>query len=101
MNNEMKIMGRMLIANEQGRNLASLNVVPKQSKHIRNLAALVVHTGVVFTSKMGNMLLLPFINMLQNPAKLNVMSVIYVILFIEMIFLIERFFAYNARGFSL
>lgn len=73
MNSEMRRIGRKLIANEQGRNLASLVVVPKQSKHIRNLAALVIHAAVVFSSKVGNPLLLPFINMLQNPAALKVL----------------------------
>ena len=73
MNSEMKRIGRMLIANEQGRNLASLIVVPKQPKHFRNLAALVIHAAVVFSSKVGNPLLLPFINMLQNPAALKVL----------------------------
>lgn len=74
MNSEMKRIGRMLIANEQGRNLASLSVTPKQSKHLRNLAALVIHATVVFTSKKDNDLLLPFINMLQNPAALKARS---------------------------
>ena len=72
MNGEVKVIGRMLIANEQGRNLASLIVKPKQPKHFRNLAALVVHAAVVLSSNAGNPLLLPFINMLQNPAVLKV-----------------------------
>lgn len=72
MNGEMKRIGRMLIANEQGRNLASLIVEPKQPKHFRNLAALVVHAAVVLSSNVGNPLLFPFINMLQNPAALKV-----------------------------
>ena len=72
MNDEMKRIGRMLIANEQGRNLASLIVVPKQPKHFRNLAALVIHTAVVLSSNSGNSLLSPFINMLQRPATLKV-----------------------------
>lgn len=73
MNGEMKRIGRMLIANEHGRNLASLIVEPKQPKHFRNLVALVVHAAVVLSSSnAGNPLLLPFVNMLQNPAALKV-----------------------------
>ena len=70
MSNEMKRIGRMLIANEQGRNLACLNVKPQQPKHTRNLGALVVHAAVVFSSKKGVGILLPFTNILQSPAML-------------------------------
>ena len=72
MNGEMKTIGRMLIANEQGRNLASLIVAPKQPKHFRTLVAVIVHAAVVLSSNAGNPLLLPFINILQNPAVLKV-----------------------------
>lgn len=62
----------MLIANEQGRNFVCLNVVPKQSKRIRTLAALVVHAAIVFTAKDGQAILLPFKNILQSPGMLKV-----------------------------
>jgi hypothetical protein len=81
MNGEMKRIGRMLIANEQGRNLASLIVVPRQPKHFRNLAALVVHAAVVLLSNVGNPLLLPFINILQSPAALKVLMYLQKLLF--------------------
>ena len=72
MNSEMKRIGRMLIANEQGRNFICLNVVPKQSKHIRSLASLIVHSAIVFTAKGGQAILLPFKNILQSPGMLKV-----------------------------
>lgn len=62
----------MLIANEQGRHFVCLNVMPGQPKHVRNLAALVVHSAVVFTSKGSLNILSPFVNILQNPAMLVV-----------------------------
>ena len=77
MSSEMKRVGRMLIANEQGRNFVCLNVMPKQSKHVRNLAALVVHTAIVFTTTSTQNILFPFLNMLQNPAVLRVIILCY------------------------
>lgn len=72
MNSEMKRIGRMLIANEQGRNFFCLNVVPKQSKHIRNLASLIVHAAIVFSARGDQAILLPFKNILQSPGMLKV-----------------------------
>ena len=72
MNSVMKRMGRMLIANEQGRNFVCLSVAPRQPKRVRILAALVIHATIVFTAKSGLANLLPFVNILQSPGMLRV-----------------------------
>ena len=68
----MKRIGRMLICNGQGGNFVCLEVVPGQSKHIRNLSAFVIHSAIVFTAKCSQEILAPFRNILQEPALLMV-----------------------------
>ena len=68
----MRWMARALVANAQGGTMAQLCVAPSQPLQCRTLAALVVHAAAVFFSKPGNQMLLPFINMLINPAVLVV-----------------------------
>lgn len=63
---------RMLLTNQQGGILAQMSVSPHQLGHHRTLTGLVVHTVVVLLSRPNTELLLPFINMITNPASLEV-----------------------------
>lgn len=74
LNDELKIIGRMLISNKQGGSFVCLEVAPGQSQHMRNLSAFVIHSAIVFSSSKGaHMILTPFSNILQNPAMLKVL----------------------------
>ena len=68
-------MARLLVANEQGGNLAQLRMYPEQPLQHRTLAAIVVHTVAVFLCQQEVNILQPFVNMLNNPAMLVVSGV--------------------------
>ena len=68
-------MARLLVANEQGGNLAQLRMYPEQPLQHRTLAAIVVHTVAVFLCRQKVSILQPFVNMLNNPAMLVVSRV--------------------------
>ncbi len=63
---------RLLMTNQQGGTLAQMSVSPDQVGLHRTLTGVVVHTVVTLLSRPNRELLLPFINMLTNPALLKV-----------------------------
>ena len=66
------LMMRLLVANEQAVPLAQMTVSPQQPAFCRTLGGIVVHTVSVIMNKVSVDLLLPFVNMLNNPAVLKV-----------------------------
>ena len=70
--NDIRNMMRLLLANQQAVPLAQMTVSPQQSAFCRTLGGIVVHTVSVIMSKVDVNLLLPFVNMLKNPASLKV-----------------------------
>lgn len=63
---------RLLLANQQGGQLAQMTVSPDQPALCRTLTALVIHTAAVLLTRANDDLLLPFVNMLNNPSVLGV-----------------------------
>lgn len=63
---------RLLLSNQQGGTLAQMSVSPLQAALHRILTGLVMHTVVTLLSRPNTELLLPLINMLKNPAILEV-----------------------------
>ena len=73
LSNELRLMARALLANQQGgRVLEQMFVCPQQPLHCRTLMGVVVHAAAVFFSRKNVDILSPFVNMLNNPAILNV-----------------------------
>ena len=66
------VIARTLLVNQQGGPLAQLRVSPVQSSLARDLTAIVVHTAIVLTTRRDNDVLVPFVNMLNNPGALMV-----------------------------
>lgn len=69
---EMKLIAKRLLVNQQGGILKQMSVSPKQPLHCRTITSVVVHATAVFSDRQKVDLLLPFVNMLKNPAALNV-----------------------------
>ena len=66
-------MARALLANQQGgRILEQMRVSPEQPLQCRTILGVVVHTAAVFFRRQNVDILLPFVNMLRNPAVLTV-----------------------------
>ena len=73
LSNELRLTSRTLLANQQGgRVLAQMIVSPEQPLHCRTLMGVVVHAATVFFTRQNVDVLSPFVNMLNNPAILNV-----------------------------
>lgn len=68
----MRQTARLLLTNEQGGPLAQLHVTPELPAMCKTLGAVVVHTVAVLESKSRQHTLLPFVNMMANPAALAV-----------------------------
>lgn len=63
---------RCLLTNQQGGDLAQMKVSETLSSECKTLGAVVVHAIAVLLSNSEMQILLPFINMLENPASLTV-----------------------------
>lgn len=63
---------RLLLANQQGGTLAQMTVTSQQPTQCRSLSSVVVHTAAVMLCRQGVEILLPFVNMFNNPAALVV-----------------------------
>ena len=73
--NEMRFTARALLANQQGgRILEQMAVSPRQPLQCRTILGVIVHAAAVFLGRQKVDILLPFVNMLNNPALLNVCS---------------------------
>ncbi len=62
----------LLLANHQGGTLVHMAASPNQAGLHKTLTGLVVHTVTVLLSRANAELLLPFINMINNPTALEV-----------------------------
>lgn len=63
---------RLLLTNTQGGPLAQMRITPEVPAEFKSLGALVVHTVAVMNSCAKLHILLPFVNMLNNPGALAV-----------------------------
>ena len=73
LSNELRFTARALLANQQGgRVLEQMTVSPQQPLQCRTILGVVVHAAAVFLGRQKLDVLLPFINILNNPAALNV-----------------------------
>lgn len=68
----MRHTAQLLLTNKQGGPLAQMCITQKLPVMWKILGAVVVHTAAVLFSNSGRRSLLPFINMLTNPAALDV-----------------------------
>lgn len=75
----MRQMARLLLTNQQGGPLGQMHIRPGLPAGCKTIGAIVVHTISVFSSNSSRQILLPFINMLNNPAELMVSCVMSVI----------------------
>ena len=70
---ELRLTARALLANQQGgRVLEQMTVSPQQPLQCRIILGVVVHAAAVFFGRQKADVLLPFVNMLNNPALLIV-----------------------------
>lgn len=73
LSNELRLTARALLANQLGgKVLEQMLVSPQQPVQHRAILGIVVHAAVVFFGRQKVNLLLLFINILNNPAALNV-----------------------------
>lgn len=63
---------RLLLTNAQGGPLAQMRITPELPAEFKSLGAVVIHTVAVINSYSKEHILLPFVNMLNNPAALSV-----------------------------
>ena len=63
---------RLLLENQQGQALAQMTVSPNQSSLCQMLSGIVIHTVSVVLNRTRVNLLLPFMNILNNPSALVV-----------------------------
>ncbi len=64
---------RLLLTNKQGGHLAQLSITPDDTgSMLKTLGAIVIHAVVVLDSNSRQPALLPFVNMMTNPAALAV-----------------------------
>jgi hypothetical protein len=68
----MRYTARLLLTNEQGGPLAQLRVTPELPAIYKTLGAVVIHTVAVLESSSRKPILLPFVNMMSDPAALVV-----------------------------
>lgn len=68
----MRQAARLLIANEQGGPLGQMRISPDVPAEWKTLGSIVIHTVAVLNSNSRSHLILPFVNMLNNPASLTV-----------------------------
>lgn len=74
--NELRSIAKALLTNEQGgKILEQMTVSPQQPLQCRTILGVVVHTAAVFFGQQKIAILLPFVNILSNPAALNVILI--------------------------
>lgn len=104
LSNELRLTARALLANQQGgRVLEQMFVSPQQPLQCRSILSVVVHAVAVFFGRQKVEVLVPFLNMLKNPAVFNVLvnySVFVVVIFV-VFFTIAIVSSYNARRSSV
>lgn len=69
---DMKRVGRLLITNRHASLLAQMTVSLQQPPECKPLGAIVVHTASVILFKQKLDILMPFVNIFNNPAALDV-----------------------------
>ena len=75
---ELRLTARALLANQQGGSvLEQMFVSPQQPLQYRTILGVVVHAAAVFFGRQKVDILLPFVNMLNNPALLKVCSKLF------------------------
>lgn len=73
LSNELRFTARALLANQQGgRVLEQMVVSPRQPIQCKIILGVVVHAAAVLFGRQKLHILLPFVNILNNPAALNV-----------------------------
>ena len=73
LSNELRSTAKALLSNDQGgKDLEQMTVSPQQPLQCRTILGVVVHTAAVFFGQQKIAILLPFVNILNNPAALNV-----------------------------
>ena len=75
LSNKLCFTARALLANQQGGRvlqLEQMTVSPRQPLQCRTILGVVVHAAAVFFVQQKLQILLPFFNILNNPAALNV-----------------------------
>ena len=65
-------LARLLLMNQQGGTLAQMKVSPTLPTEFKTLSSIVIHTVAILSSNSAYPILLPFWNMLVNPAALAV-----------------------------
>ncbi len=70
----MRQAARCFLTNDQGGNLAQMKMTPELSLSCKTLSSVVVHASAVILCNSKYPILLPFVNMLTNPATLAVSS---------------------------
>lgn len=68
----MRQTARLLLTNQQGGPLAQMTITPTLPSECKTLGSIVLHSVAVFSSNSRYQILLPFVNMLTNPAALTV-----------------------------
>ena len=69
---DMRIASRLLLANQQGGTLVQMTASPQQPLMLRTLGPIVTHTASIMLCQQKMDILLPFVNIFNNPAVLAV-----------------------------
>ena len=73
LSDELRSTAKALLTNELGgKDLEQMTVSPQQPLRCRTILGIVVHTATVFFGQQKLAILLPFVNILNNPAALIV-----------------------------
>lgn len=76
LSDELCSIAKALLTNELGgKDLKQMTVSPQQSFQCRTILGVVVHAAAVFFGQQELSILLPFVNILNNPAALKVIIV--------------------------
>ena len=65
-------LAKLILHNEQGSPIAQMKIRPGLTPESKIIGAIAVHTAIVISSRAHLPVLLPFLNMLNHPAALNV-----------------------------
>ena len=96
----MRRTAQLLLTNQQGGPLAQMTITPTLPSECKALGSIVIHSVVAFSSNSRYHILLPFVNMLTNPAALTVNNYAcgYIYCLEVFLYLIAFIPAHNARG---
>jgi hypothetical protein len=76
LSNDLRSTAQALLANELGgKDLEQMTVSPQQPLQCRTILGVVVHAATVLFGQQKLAILLPFVNILTNPAALNVILI--------------------------